>query len=125
MNFAIFVEYPWIYKYARTCIFGMATYAYMGRKHAGMSIEGLFLGGTAHADDVRAIATSTLASEAQGNISNLSHQNGHSLNYSITEIVKVSNSRILFIISFIPSPLFSQYLTPSILGINDSTLFVS
>ena len=35
---------------------------------AGLSICGLYLGGTAHADDVRAIASSASATEEQGQI---------------------------------------------------------
>ena len=59
-----------------------------------MSIEGLFLGGAAHADDVRTIASFPASAEAQGAlILEFATQNGLSLNQSKTEIVKVSKSQ--------------------------------
>ena len=63
-------------------------------EQAGVSIEGLFLGGAAHADDVRTIASSLASAEAQGAlILEFATQNGLSLNQSKTEIVKVSKSQ--------------------------------
>ena len=58
---------------------------------AGISICNLYLGGAAHADDVRAIASSTQGTEDQGKmIANIATKNGLSLNESKTEIVLFS-----------------------------------
>ncbi len=57
-----------------------------------ISIEGFFLGGTAHADDVRAIATSITAAETQGYImSDFAQNHDLFLNQSKSEIVEFSN----------------------------------
>ena len=65
----------------------------LSEKDCGASICQLFLGGAAHADDVRSIATSKFVAEAQGAIiSDFSSENGLHLNRAKTEIVKVSNS---------------------------------
>ena len=65
----------------------------LSEKDCGASICHLYLGGAAHADDVRAIASSTSIAEAQGVIiSDFSSEHGLRLNRDKTEIVKVSNS---------------------------------
>ena len=60
---------------------------------AGLSICGLYLGGAAHADDVRAIASSASVTEEQGQIiHDFAVENGLKLNSEKTEIVKISQS---------------------------------
>ena len=60
---------------------------------AGVSICNLFLGGAAHADDVRAIASSSTDAEIQGKIiADFSSCNGLTLNCSKTEVVKISRT---------------------------------
>ena len=55
---------------------------------AGLSICGLYLGGAAHADDVRAIASSASVTEEQGQIiHDFAVENGLKLNSEKTEIV--------------------------------------
>ena len=67
----------------------------LSEKDCGASICQLFLGGAAHADDVRAIASSKFVAEAQGAIiSDFSSEHGLHLNRAKTEIVKVSNSTL-------------------------------
>ena len=61
---------------------------------AGLSICGLYLGGAAHADDVRAIAPSASAAEEQGQIiQNFAAENYLKLNREKTEIVRISQSK--------------------------------
>ena len=56
-----------------------------------ISICNLYLGGAAHADDVRTMASSTQGIEDQGKmIANIATKNGLSLNESKTEIVRFS-----------------------------------
>ena len=62
----------------------------LSTKGCGATICHLYLGGAAHADDVRAIASSTSVAEAI--ISDFSSEYGLRLNRAKTEIVKVSNS---------------------------------
>ncbi len=63
----------------------------MSKEQVGVSFDGPFLEGAAHTDDVRTIAASSAAAEAQGVlISDFWVQNGLSLNQSKTEIVKIS-----------------------------------
>ena len=60
---------------------------------AGISMCGLFLGGAAHADDVRAIASSATAAEQHSQIlHNFAAENGLKLNSAKTEVVKISKS---------------------------------
>ena len=61
---------------------------------SGTSLCGLYLGGAAHADDVRTIASSASVAEEQGQIIyNFSLENGLKLNSTKTEIVKISQSK--------------------------------
>ena len=65
----------------------------LSQSSCGASICRLYLGGAAHADDVRAIASSTSGAEAQGAIiSDFSSKHGLHLNSTKTEIVKISNN---------------------------------
>ena len=65
----------------------------LSRNSCGASIYHLYLGGAIHADDVRAVASSTSVAEAQGAIiSDFSSKHGLHLNSTKTEIVKISNS---------------------------------
>ena len=65
----------------------------LSQSGCGASICRLYLGGAAHADDVRAIASSTSGAEAQGAIiSDFSSKHGLHLNSTKTEIVKISNN---------------------------------
>ena len=62
-------------------------------ENAGVSICSLFLGGTAHADDVRTIATSTQGATEQSKIvSEFDSDNSLKLNSSKTEIVRFSTT---------------------------------
>jgi hypothetical protein len=66
----------------------------LSTKGCGASICHLYLGGATHADDVRAIASSTSVAEAHEGviISDFSSENGIRLNRAKTEIIIVSNS---------------------------------
>ena len=56
-----------------------------------MSICGLYLGGAAHADDVRVLASSAAVAEEQGQIiHSFATENGLKLNCEKTEVVKIS-----------------------------------
>ena len=60
---------------------------------AGVSICELYLGGAAHADDVRTVATSAKGAEELGLlISDFAGNNGLTLNRSKTEVVKISRN---------------------------------
>ena len=60
---------------------------------SGMSICGLYLGGAAHADDVRVLASSAAVAEEQGQIiHSFATENGLKLNCEKTEVVKISQS---------------------------------
>ena len=58
----------------------------------GTSIRGLYLGGAAHADDVRAIASSAIIAEEQSRIIQDFSTDNLKLNGEKTEIVKLSRS---------------------------------
>ena len=74
------------------------------------SICHLYLGGAAHADDVRVIASSTSVAEAQGVIiSDLSSQHGFRLNRANTEIVKVPSLDLLPSIFHSSTPMSLHY----------------
>ena len=61
---------------------------------AGLSICGLYLGGAAHADDVRAITSSASGAEKQGQIiHDFATENSLRLNSGKTEIVRISQSK--------------------------------
>ena len=60
-------------------------------KHAGLSIHGNFMGGAAHADDLRTIATSKCSVVEQANIINKFTSGNHlKLNSSKTEIIRIA-----------------------------------
>ena len=60
---------------------------------AGTSVHGLYLGGAAHVDDIRVLASSASIAEEQGlMISDFASQNGLHLNNEKTEVVKISKS---------------------------------
>ena len=62
-------------------------------KKAGISIYDLYLGGAAHADDVRSIATSANTAKEQSLlISDFAFNNGLTLNMSKIEVVKMSRN---------------------------------
>ena len=59
----------------------------------GSSICGLYLGGSAHADDIRAVSNSLTSAEEQGMmISQFSARNGLQLNCEKTEVVKIART---------------------------------
>ena len=65
----------------------------LSEKKAGVSICELYLGGAAHADDVRTVATSAKGAEEQGLlISDFADNNGLTLNRFKTEVVKISRN---------------------------------
>ena len=65
----------------------------LSEKKAEVSICELYLGGAAHADDVRTVATSAKGAEEQGLlISDFADNNGLTLNRSKTEVVKSSRN---------------------------------
>ena len=68
----------------------------LNEKRAGISIYNFYLGGAAHADDVRCIATSAnIAKEQNLLISDFAYNNGLTLNMSKTEVVKISRNATL------------------------------
>ena len=63
---------------------------------AGLSLLGLFVGGAAHADDIRTIATSTSQISSQVSIINdFTSRNSLKVNSSKTEIVRISRQPFL------------------------------
>ena len=60
-------------------------------ERCGVSICGLYLGGAAHADDVRTIASFAAIAEVQrGVISEFAHNNGLQVNGEKTEVVRIA-----------------------------------
>ena len=67
----------------------------MREGRVGISIYNLYLGGAAHADDVRTVATSARAAEEQSvQVSKFASHQGLTLNKSKTEVVKFSSNTI-------------------------------
>ena len=67
----------------------------MREGRVGISIYNLYLGGAAHADDVRTVATSVKAAEEQSvQVSKFASHQGLTLNKSKTEVVKFSSNTI-------------------------------
>ena len=65
----------------------------LNEKKAGISIYDLYLGGAAHVDDVRSIATSANTAKEQSLlISDFTSNNGLTLNMPETEVVKISRN---------------------------------
>ena len=68
----------------------------LNEKKAGIFIYDLYLGGSAHADDVRSISTSANTAKEQSLlISDFASNNGLTLNMSKTEVVKISRNPTL------------------------------
>ena len=65
-------------------------------ERCGISICGLYLGGAAHVDDVRTIASSAAIAEVQGGvISEFAHKNSLLVNREKTEVVRIAVKKCL------------------------------